>query len=238
MLRVGALFAGIGGMVSGLERTGAFEAAWLCEKEPYPQKVLRARWPAVPIYPDVTDLKGAEVAPIDILTGGFPCQDISAANSGGAGIHGARSGLWFEFARLIGELRPRYVIAENSPALRTRGLGAVLKSLAEIGYDAEWACVAASSFGAPHKRDRLWIVAYPAISDADPQRSRRGGELPSESKGAGTLYPNWSREPGVPRVDDGVPDRVDRRQALGNSVVPAIPEAIGRRIIEWESCNA
>jgi DNA (cytosine-5)-methyltransferase 1 len=100
------------------------------------------------------------VQPVDVLCGGFPCQDLSVAGKG-AGLAGARSGLWSEYARLIGELRPRYVLVENVSALLARGLGAVLGELAALGYDAEWDCLPASAFGAPHQRDRLWLVAYP-----------------------------------------------------------------------------
>ena len=97
---------------------------------------------------------------VDVLCGGFPCQDLSYAGKG-AGIEGSRSGLWSEYARLIGELRPRYVIVENVPALLARGFGRVLGDLAALGFDAEWDCLPASAFGAPHRRDRVWIVAYP-----------------------------------------------------------------------------
>lgn len=97
---------------------------------------------------------------VDVLCGGFPCQDISLAGKG-AGIGGARSGLWSEFARLVGELRPRYVVVENVPALLGRGVGRVLGDLAALGFDAEWDCLPASAFGAPHRRDRFWLVAYP-----------------------------------------------------------------------------
>jgi DNA (cytosine-5)-methyltransferase 1 len=267
-LKVGSLFAGIGGFDLGLERTGGFETAWFCEIEKYPTKILNQRWPGVPVYPDITKLKGEEVEPIDILTGGFPCQDISAAGRG-EGIQGSRSSLWFEFARLIGELRPRYVIAENSPLLKTRGLNTVLGSLAEIGYDAEWDCIPARAFGAPHERDRIWVIAYPSDTDcAGPQgpiyaggdaaehsESRcdrtcrkvggdasdphnegagRGPELTHCCETPGHLY-RWPREPDVLRVDDGIPDRVDRTKALGNALIPPIPEWIGHRILEWEA---
>lgn len=158
-MNVGSLFSGIGGFDLGLERAG-FHTSWFCEQDDYCTRVLNRHWPRVPVYPDVTTLTAGEVEPVDVLCGGFPCQDLSLAGKG-AGIDGARSGLWSEFARLIGELRPRYVVVENVPALLSRGIWRVLGDLAEIGYDAEWDCLPASAFGAPHRRDRIWIVAYP-----------------------------------------------------------------------------
>ena len=163
-LKVLELFAGIGGFSVGLERTGGFETAAFCEIDKHARKVLQKNWPSVPIYEDVREitierLKADGTIP-DVITGGFPCQDISTAGLG-AGLAGARSGLWFEFARIIKEVRPRWVIAENVSVLRSRGLDRVLRSLTEVGYDADWHCIPASAVGAPHQRDRIWIVAYP-----------------------------------------------------------------------------
>lgn len=158
-MNVGSLFAGIGGFDLGLERAG-FETAWFCEQDEFCQRVLRKHWPHAPIYDDIRELRGVDVKPVDLLCGGFPCQDLSYAGRG-AGIEGERSGLWSEYARLVGELRPRYVLVENVPALAHRGLGRVLGDLAALGYDAEWDCIPASAVGAPHRRDRIWLVAYP-----------------------------------------------------------------------------
>ena len=171
-LRVGGLFSGIGGWELGLERAG-MEVAWHCEADPFCRRVLDRHWPSVPCFEDVTTLRNPPH--VDVLAGGFPCQDISVAGKG-AGLEGARSGLWSEFARLIGEVGPRYVLVENVSALLGRGLGTVLADLSALGYDAEWDCLPASAFGAPHRRDRVWIVAYPdgELLREQPVRERRG----------------------------------------------------------------
>jgi DNA (cytosine-5)-methyltransferase 1 len=153
------LFSGIGGFSLGLERAGMKTIAF-CEVDPACRQVLKKHWPNVPIFEDVKTLTAKDVHDtVDIICGGFPCQDISVAGRG-AGLAGQRSGLWYEYHRLIGEIRPRYVIIENVAALRSRGLDAVLGGLAEIGYDAQWHCIPASALGAPHQRDRTWVVAY------------------------------------------------------------------------------
>ena len=154
------LFSGIGGFSLGLERTGGFQTVGFCDNDKKTHLVLKKHWPNVPIYDDVSTLKGSDLGTIEIITGGFPCQDLSVAGKG-AGLEGARSGLWWQFHRLIKEAQPRWVIAENVSVLRSRGLDQVLRSLDEIGYDAEWHCVPASAVGAPHQRDRIWILAYP-----------------------------------------------------------------------------
>lgn len=154
------LFSGIGGFSLGLERTGGFQTMGFCDNDKKTHLVLKKHWPNVPIYDDVSTLKGSDLGTIEIITGGFPCQDLSVAGKG-AGLAGARSGLWFEFHRLIKETQPKWVIAENVAVLRSRGLDQVLRSLDEIGYDAEWHCIPASAVGAPHRRDRIWIVAHP-----------------------------------------------------------------------------
>ncbi len=164
MLRVLDLFSGIGGFSLGLERTGGFKTVAFCEIEEFPRKVLKKHWPTIPIYPDVTKLSAKQLTTdgisVDVICGGFPCQDISFAGKG-AGIKGERSGLWEEYSRLIGELRPQYVIVENVSALLSRGLSDVLGDLATLGYDAEWHCIPAAAVGAPHRRDRAWVISYP-----------------------------------------------------------------------------
>jgi len=168
-LRVLDLFSGIGGFSLGLERTGGFETVAFCEIEPFPRAVLKKHWPEVPCYEDVRTLTGADVGPVDVICGGFPCQDISTAGKQVGIGAGTRSGLWSEIVRLVGELRPRYVLVENvanllSGPTEKRGgwFGRILGDLAECGYDAEWQNIPARALGAPHLRERVWIVAYPA----------------------------------------------------------------------------
>jgi DNA (cytosine-5)-methyltransferase 1 len=329
-LRVLDLFSGIGGFSLGLERTGGFETVAFCEIEPFPRRVLAKHWPEVPCYEDVRTLTGARLAAdgitgIDVITGGFPCQDLSVAGKQRGMGEGTRSGLWSEIVRLVGELRPSYVIVENVAALlsgpsQKRGgwFGRVLGDLAECGYDAEWENIPASALGAPHRRERVWLVGLATIGrdmanadqvgtiwEPDPGVSlvfNEGGARVSERRNksladtkelqrdggnhntgirvgaeplsqlgngswakhlahsngideqgqqssvinaqerqgsvAGSSGPclasigrKWETEPGMGRVADGVPDRAHRLATLGNSVVPQIPELIGRAIL-------
>lgn len=167
--------------------------------------------------------------------GGFPCQDISIAGRG-AGINGERSGLWAEMFRVVREVRPKYVFVENSPALTSRGLCRVLGDLASIGFDAEWDVFGARHVGAPHKRDRIWILAYSrcergnagACQILQPEGKEPIGEDANnlckkssfENGGAGTAW--WCSEPEVGRVVNGVAHRVDQLRAIGNGQVPAV----------------
>jgi DNA (cytosine-5)-methyltransferase 1 len=163
-MKVGELFAGIGGIGLGLERTGGFEVVWQVEKDDYATKVLEKNWPAVRRWDDVkTFPPETGTWECDLICGGFPCQDISFAGKG-AGLEGERSGLFYEGIRIIKTLRPRWVLLENVSALLVRGLGDVLRELAQIGYDSEWHCVPAASVGAPHRRDRIFILAHTQYS--------------------------------------------------------------------------
>ena len=359
-MRVLSLFSGIGGLELGLEWAG-METAGQCEFDRYCRNALEKHWPTVPRWIDIRSLTGEWVrnncGNIDLICGGFPCQDISVAGKG-AGITGARSGLWQEMRRVIGEVRPRWVLAENVPALRTRGADEVLGQLEELGYSC-WPCVVgAVDVGAYHRRKRVWIVAYshqqglerwhsqelseraserlcprgrspaPAASDADcnslrQQRQcagRDGASPPIAGQGvhdmadtngqrwaeegnrrlpqhadpgvhgkegdvdanttssrccswsglridAGTQRRwqpagsgedaadcdcklerrlavarsqcgQWLPEPGVGRVADGVPCRMDRLRCLGNAVVPQIAEQLGRAIMEVELAHS
>jgi DNA (cytosine-5)-methyltransferase 1 len=224
------LFSGIGGFSLGLERAGMRTVAF-CEIDPHARKVLNKHWPDVPVFTDVSTLsKGDLSEQIDVLAGGFPCQDISTAGLG-AGLSGSRSGLWFQYHRLIKEIQPRYAIIENVSALRSRGLDQVLWSLFEIGYDAEWHCIPAAAIGAPHQRDRVWIVAYPHSAHSEGRRLSSG----TYAQYADTVSAGWwETEPAVGRVANGLPGQAHRLKQLGNAVVPQIPELIGRAIMEYE----
>ena len=161
-MKVLSLFSGGGLGDYGLELAG-MEIVGQVEIDEYCQKILKLRWPEVPKWGDIKEVDSSDllskIGRPDIICGGFPCQDISVAGRG-VGIKGERSGLWKEMLRIIREARPRYVLVENVTALLGRGLGVVLGDLASIGYDCEWDCIPASAVGAPHQRDRVWIVAY------------------------------------------------------------------------------
>lgn len=157
-LTFGSLFAGIGGFDLGFERAGMV-CKWQVEIDDYATKVLAKHWPHVHRERDIRECGKHNLEPVDVICGGFPCQDISYAGLG-AGLDGERSGLFFEAIRLVCELRPRIVVLENVAALLTRGLDRVLGTLAEIGYDAEWHCIPAAAVGAPHIRDRVFVLAH------------------------------------------------------------------------------
>lgn len=166
----GELFAGIGGFSLGLERAG-MTCKWQVEIDPYARAVLNKHWPDVPKHDDVRTFPPThDDYSVDLVCGCFPCQDISYAGKG-AGLAGARSGLWSEFARIIGKIRPRYVVVENVSALLTRGMGDVLGTLASLGYDAEWHVIPASAVGAPHRRDRVWIIGVRVRNDIEANSS-------------------------------------------------------------------
>lgn len=165
-LRYGSLFSGIGGLDLGFERAG-FRCAFQVESNEFCRKVLAKHWPDVPRFEDVKTV-GPNLPFCDVLIGGFPCQDVSNAGKGEGIEKGTRSGLWSEFDRIIRLVRPRYVAVENVPGLFTRGFGRVLGDLFKSGYDAEWTTLTAAQFGAPHLRERIFLVAYP-----DRSRCRR-----------------------------------------------------------------
>jgi DNA (cytosine-5)-methyltransferase 1 len=172
VLTVGSLFSGIGGLDLGLERAG-MQVRWQCEIDPYCRAVLAHHWPDVPCYEDIRDIDGSAER-VDLVCGGFPCQPVSFAGKGLA--QEDPRWLWPEFARVVGELRPRYVLVENVPGLVKRGLDLVVTGLAEMGYDAEWEIVSAAACGAPHLRERIFVVAHTAsrcgqvISEGDHSR--------------------------------------------------------------------
>lgn len=224
----GSLFAGIGGMDLGLERAG-MECKWQVEINPFCQKVLTKHWPKVPKYGDITKLDGSELERVDIIAGGFPCQDVSHAGQR-AGLEGVRSRLWAEFARAIRQLQPRYVLVENVTGLLVRGFGDVVGDLAASGYDAEWDCIPAAAVGAPHVRARVFVVAHRRGVRSEAQHAVQAGWAQPQ------LCAWWDAEPGVDRVAHGVPRRLVGRlhaanRALGNAVVPQVAQLVGERIM-------
>lgn len=272
-LRVLDLFSGIGGFSLGLERTGGFETIAFCEYEPFPRAVLAKHWPDVPCFLDVRTLKGTDIdGTVDVICGGYPCQPFSTA--------GQRRGkeddrhLWPEFSRLVAELRPAWVIGENVAGHISMGLDDVLFDLEGQGYAARSFVIPACAVDAPHRRDRVWTVAYsaqlqrngsgehrqPRKRQVSELRKRGGSDTLAETNNQGlqgrTQTRNigskrsrrneqperrsdlpraaWLPEPNVGRVANGVPRRVDRLKALGNAVVPQIPEMIGRAILAAE----
>ena len=232
-MNVGSLFSGAGLMDLGLARAG-FEHAWFCESDAYCRRVLALRWPGVPVYEDVRTLEAP--GRVDVLAGGFPCQDLSAAGRR-AGIAGERSGLWAHFARLIRELRPRYVLVENVPGLLVGGMGRVLGDLAESGYDAEWDCLPAATFGAPHLRARIFILAYPGSGRGQGDGVRAGRDS-AGCGGAAVAYPERvgrARREGVGGPGD--PDREASKWPEGAGLArrcsPPLPTELRRYAAAW-----
>jgi DNA (cytosine-5)-methyltransferase 1 len=244
---IGSLFSGIGGLELGLERAGLGPVAWQVEIDPFCRGVLARHWPHARRFEDVRRVGSAELAPVDLICGGFPCQDVSVAGAG-AGLKGARSGLWYEFRRIVSELRPRIVIVENVASGKRRWLPHVRHDLLALGYGSLAADVSAFDVGAPQRRARVFVVAdhegrcarwaadteTPALPVADgeggPQPPRSGiPEWVWTRDGGGS---GWTVEPPVRGVAHGVPRRVDRLRALGNAVVPQCAEAVGRLIME------
>jgi len=234
MIKIGSLFAGIGGFELGLERAipGA-ETIWQVEQNAFCQKVLAKHWPDAKIYNDVRNITRDNVEPIDILCGGFPCQDISLAGKG-MGLHGKKSGLWWEMLRIISELRPRIVVMENVAAVLIRGGCQVVGSLAEIGYCTEWTVISARDFGAPHLRRRWFAVAYSELFDAKISIKGKYSSIQKfRSYGAkGGFWEKGPTESPICRVDDGLSYRVDRLRALGNAIVPQCSEWVGEQIVK------
>jgi DNA (cytosine-5)-methyltransferase 1 len=243
-----SLFSGIGGLDLGLERAG-MTCVGQVEIDPFCRRVLAKHWPDVWKHDDVTTLTGEmtreHCGKVDLIAGGFPCQDISLAGEsngrGRAGLDGARSGLWTEFARLLREVRPRVCLVENVAALVGLGLGRVLGDLAESGFDAAWDCIPAAAAGARVFRDRVFIVASSdpmVVSDRFAPWNLQSASRKEQERwqSFSRIRPSfdgtpWAEEPGVGRVAYGVPNGMDRNRGLGNAVVPQVAELIGRAII-------
>ena len=251
-MRVLDLFSGIGGFSLGLHWAGMRTVA-LCESDPFARRVLARHWPGVPCYPDVRRLTAAGlradgVSRPDLVCGGFPCQDVSAAGLG-AGLDGARTGLWREMVRIVAEVRPGWVLVENVPALRVRGADRVLAGLETLGYAVWPLVVGAAHAGAPHRRGRVFMVGR--------RRDGAGGAVLADAGGAGlerrlagaagapACLPverrgGWPAGPLVRRVADGIPGGVDRAarvRALGNAVVPGVAAMLGQAILRAEAAG-
>jgi DNA (cytosine-5)-methyltransferase 1 len=238
---VGSLFAGIGGFDLGFERAG-FETVWQVEIDPWCRKVLAKNFPEAERHGDIRECCGlgcevcgrtSHLAKVDVICGGFPCQDISLAGAG-AGIEGARSGLVTEMVRIIGELRPRIVLMENVAALLGRGLREVLGYLAEIGYDAEWEIVSAADVGAPHRRERIWILAY-----ASGGRCCRSSSWQVELARRTTSECGSEAMADAARIQSGWPQQWSERERVGASRESLAEssnseDSIGRRPSEEE----
>lgn len=218
--RIGSLFSGVGGLTAAVEQVTGGDLAWYSEVDPAACRVLAERFPGVPNLGDVTAVDWAAVEPVDILEGGFPCQDISHAGKGAGIKEGTRSGLWFHFAAAIGVLRPRLVVLENVAAITAGGggLDVVLASLAEIGFDAEWGCLPAAAVGACHRRDRWFCVAWPADADLPRLEGRHvgghGGGERTAGPGGVALLP-------TPRSTDGPKGGPGQRN--GRGVADSLP---------------
>lgn len=252
MIKIGSLFAGIGGFELGIERAiPNAKTVWQVERDPFCQKVLAKHWPDAKIYNDVCTVGAHNLEAVDIICGGFPCQDISVAGAKKGVIKDeTRSGLWWEMHRIISELRPRIAILENVANVLTLGGSDVVGSLAKIGYDCEWTIISADMFGAPHKRRRWFCVAYSAR-----ERLQKDGNIANsfKEKGispiifAGNIIGNdqrtnyrensyWQKNTHpapVRRMDDGISRPMDahRIKALGNAIVPQCSEWVAQQIL-------
>lgn len=226
------MFSGIGGLDLGFERVG-IETVLQVEVDQFCREVLEKHWPHVRRISDVRDVTEEDVRGVDLVYGGFPCQPVSLAGKRKA--QNDDRWLWPEFERVIRTSRPRYVLVENVTGLLSAGLGDVLAGLSSLGFDAEWSVVSACSMGAPHTRQRVFVLAHTQSLGRNRRRGSREGEqeeLAGRDQRARWGRPEESRPIGVA---DGVPNRVDRLRALGNAVVPQVAEFIGRRIVEYET---
>ena len=259
-MKIGSLFSGIGGLELGLERAGLGQTVWQVEIDPYCRAVLENHWPDVKRFKDVREIRADQLEKVEIVCGGFPCQDVSAAGAG-IGISGSRSGLWREFARLVEELRPSIVIIENVASAKRRWLPTVQSDLHMLGYHSTAYALSAADVGAPHLRRRVFVVAYAgrswaswqdtsitqfdgskrdaeSLGNTDSARRSRRQEEPNERRAITSDRSWWAIEPDVGRVAHGLSGGMDGRKrrarlrALGNAVVPQCAEVIGRLIRE------
>lgn len=253
-MRIGSLFSGIGGLELGLEWAGVGHTVWQIENNPFARKILAKHWPhADRSIEDVRQATKHNLSPVDVLVGGFPCQDVSSAGKR-AGLEGSRSGLWYEFLRIVGELQPPVVVVENVYSGKDLWLPFVREDLEGLGYRVRAFELSAEEVGLPHKRRRVFVVAYSSDyrrafcgSGHDAGQSLEHDEAghephrrdPHRRAPAGPL--GWDEQAqadhpayflgGSPRL----PDRLDRFVALGNSVSPWCSEVIGRIILDLDT---
>jgi len=256
-MKFGSLFSGIGGIDLGLERAG-MTCIWQSEIEPYACQVLAKHWPDIPNLGDIRDIDWTTVDRADVVAGGYPCQPFSHA--------GARRGeddprhLWPMFAECLRMVRPKYALLENVSGHLGLGFGSVQGDLAEIGYDTQWDCIPAAALGAPHLRDRIFVIAtrrtsMDTDSESQPRQPKHGStrawpspmayadrtglqgrrhERTATDRGSENRR-FWEPEPSVGRVANGIPRRMDRLRGLGNAVVPQVAEYIGNIIMEADN---
>jgi DNA-cytosine methyltransferase len=213
-------FSGIGGFSLAARWLGGIETVQFVEREPYCQRILRKHWPDVPIHDDICTFNPAPGS-ADVIAGGFPCQDISTAGKQAGIKEGTRSGLFYELMRVVRLVGPQYVVLENVAAITSNGLDAVLGTLAEAGFDAEWACIPAADVGACHRRDRWWCVAHANHAGVEAPWSEQfaaGAEQHGELDAAYASGADW------PRWSEGI-GRGQRRQADAGRC--GIPEGSG-----------
>lgn len=242
----GSLFSGIGGLDLGLERAG-MTCKYQSEIDDYASAILANHWPAVRNLGDVRNLGAHNLPTVDLICGGFPCQGLSVAGKR-RGFGDSRSGLWEEMLRIVREVRPRYVLVENSGGSRSRVLERILWDLAASGYDASWDVLPASAFGAFHTRERLFLVAWDAsnpYSKAVRFESKRnqweGWSVGTPVSGDAEPLDNgpidgWEARPPLARVDDGIAHALDRYRCTGNAVAPPVAEHVGRQIVR-DACG-
>ena len=230
------LFSGIGGFALAA-RWANMDTVAFCEIDPFCQKVLAKNFPDVPIHSDIKNLNGEDFAGIDIITGGYPCQPFSEAGKR-KGEHDERH-LWPEMFRVIKQSRPTWIVAENVVGHVTMGLDSVLNDLDTEGYTTRPLIIPACAVDSPHRRDRVWILAYAEGKRRDNGHDRKNKweddrkkhTLTDKSGAFGWMETRrWPREPDISRVANGVPDRVDRNKSLGNAIVPQVAYEILRAI--------
>lgn len=256
-MTIGSLFSGIGGLELGLEWAGLGPVLWQVEIDPKCRNCLATHWPEAERFEDVCKVGRNELAPVDLICGGFPCQDVSSAGKR-VGLSGARSGLWFEFLRILSELLPSWVAIENVASGASKWVDEIRRGLEQLGYASLPIPLSAGDCGAWHKRARVFIVAYRACSKQDAELTEQKGrekpdgnashphsqllrQQPGRGGGPNRLEPSkpelhcgWETESDVARVVHGISGRVDRERALGNSVVPQCAEVVGWVIRELE----